>query len=117
MRFATLGATQTDGSKRGLSSAGHIGPETTKYSLIDFEKTVPALTATYQGSSNTRRSLVKDKPEKETPSSEVTALCTLLARILYRGLAQHDPRVLALLSPPEDSPKPQKGGNPNDHAA
>lgn len=41
-----------------------------------------------------------DKFEKETSTPEVTALCTLLARILYRGLAEQDPRALALLSPP-----------------
>lgn len=60
---------------------------------------------------------MEEKREPETPPSEVRALCTLLARILYRGLAEQDPRVLALLSSPVDSPKPQKGGDPNDHAA
>ena len=45
-----------------------------------------------------------EKLEKETPPPEVTALCTLLARILYRGLAEQDPRALALLPSP---PAPQ----------
>lgn len=43
---------------------------------------------------------MENKVEQETPTPEVTALCTLLARILYRGLAEQDPRALALLSPP-----------------
>lgn len=54
---------------------------------------------------------MEDKFEKEPPATEVTALCTLLARILYRSLAQQDPRALALLSssvPAPTSPAEQE---------
>ncbi len=34
----------------------------------------------------------------EKLSSEVIAFCTLLARILYRGMAERDPRLLAALA-------------------
>ena len=64
-----------------------------------------------------RRSLVKEQLGKGTPSSEVTELCTLLARILYRGLVEQDPRALALLSSSAVSPTPPKEKGTSDHAA
>lgn len=60
---------------------------------------------------------MEDKLEQETPASEVTALCSLLARILYRGLTQQDPRALALLSSSPASPVPQKEKGTDNHAA
>lgn len=60
---------------------------------------------------------MEDKFEKEPPAPEVTALCTLLARILYRGLAEQDPRALALLSSSAAGPVPQKGQGTDNHAA
>lgn len=59
---------------------------------------------------------MENKVERETPPSEVTALCTLLARILYRSLAEQDPRVLALLSSPAPAPTPQAEQEMSNHA-
>ncbi len=57
---------------------------------------------------------MENRLKQETLSSEVTTLCTLLARILYRSLAEKDPRVLALLSSP--APAPQAEQETSNHA-
>ncbi len=58
----------------------------------------------------------EDKREPDLPPSEVRALCTLLARILYRSLAQQDPRAVALLSLPVASPVPPADQETGNHA-
>jgi len=60
---------------------------------------------------------VEDNLAKNPPTPEVTALCTLLARILYRSLAEQDPRALALLSSPAPVPTPQSEQETSNHAA
>lgn len=60
---------------------------------------------------------MEEKLEPETPTTEVRALCTLLARILYRGLAEQDPRALALLSPSAPAPTQQAKQEVNIHAS
>lgn len=52
--------------------------------------------------------------QAERLSSEVLAFCTLLARILCRGMAERDPRLLAVLTLP--APGSRKGG-PNESPA
>ena len=48
--------------------------------------------------------------QAERLSSEVLAFCTLLARILCRGVAERDPRLLAALALPAPAPGSRKGG-------
>ena len=49
-------------------------------------------------------------------SSDVSAFCALLARIIERGLAQQDQRILAMLSLPVSEIAQKKGVN-DEHAA
>lgn len=60
---------------------------------------------------------MESKLEPEPPPSEVTALCTLLARILYRSLAEQDPRTLALISSSASAPTSPAEQETNGHAA
>jgi hypothetical protein len=54
--------------------------------------------------------------QAERLSSEVRAFCTLLARILSRGMAERDPRLLSALGLPAPAPGSRKGG-PNESPA
>jgi hypothetical protein len=51
---------------------------------------------------------MKGDRQPEALTLEVVRLCALLARILCRGVMEHDPRVLALFSS-ADSSVEQKG--------
>jgi hypothetical protein len=48
--------------------------------------------------------------QEETPSSEIVALCTLLARIMMRCLREKNPRIMGLLSLPPQSEELETGG-------